>query len=96
MKTIDDLKKEILLAHWIDMRFHLERGNLFLISNTLDLSKIGFALASDHVSEVETWIKNGAIVRLEDTNQFDKEEPFAILIVQPFILAQKINNIGTH
>ena len=90
MRTVEELQKEILDAHWIDMRFHLERGSLFSVSSTLDLAEVGVALASDQVHQVEEWIRNGDIARLEKVNQFQKEDLFSILIVQPFVLAQKM------
>ena len=71
------------------MRFHLQSGNLFAVRDDLVLEEVGYALASDQVSLVQRWIEDGALSRLEHAAQFEKEERFAILIVQPFVLAQK-------
>lgn len=90
MKTKEELGKEILAAHWVDMQFHLEKGNVLSVSPTLGLAEVGEVLATDRVSQVQTWIQKGFIVRLEQANLFDKEDLFSILIIQPFILVQRL------
>ncbi len=90
MKTKEELTKEILVAHWIDMRFHLEQGNVFAVSPKINLTEVGVAIASDHSAQVVDWVKNGDLVRLEKFDRFEKEDLFAILIIQPFVLAQKV------
>jgi hypothetical protein len=90
MKTIEDLKVEILEANWLDMQFHLKQGTLFSIAATLSLEEVGLTLSLDQASVVERWIEKGLITRLEKPNQFGKDELFSMLIVQPFILVQKM------
>ena len=90
MKTREELTKEILVAHWIDMRFHLEKGHVFSVSSDLNLTDVGLALASDQADQVLDWINKGYLVRLEKFDRFKKEDLFSILIIQPFVLAQKV------
>lgn len=77
-------------ASWEDIRPHLIRGVVFLVSG-LALIDVGVALANDDGEQVTAWIESETIARPspEVIAEWVKHKAlFAALIVEPFVLVQ--------
>jgi hypothetical protein len=94
-EQMDELYKKLaiqtLSAQWIDLGFHLENGNVFLIDSSLDIVTVAHAIASDQTRVIDAWIQCGMIKRVADKTQYEKDTIMRTLIVQPFVLVQSID-----
>ena len=93
-EMIESFKRDLAEVCWQDLRIHLQRDAIILISADLDIIQVAVALAEDDSRQVETWITSGAIGKPSrqqlDGWEEDLEKRFRMLIVQPFILVQEI------
>jgi hypothetical protein len=77
-------------ASWEDIRPHLIRGVVFLVSS-IPLIDVGVALANDDKAKIATWIADNTIARPSPeviAEWVDHKALFAALIVEPFVLVQ--------
>ncbi len=97
MTTNQDLRAELTEnldeAEWEWLIPHLLRDAVIVVASDLNLLDVGVAIASDNVSEVQTWI-NDALLAKPSANQMtewnsDRQKRFQTLIVQPFVLVQE-------
>ena len=95
----EDLKKklreEIEVCSWSLLDQHYQRGAVFHISQELDLVEVAVAVALDNVDTVKTWKEAGDFQTPDDydVNKWQEnpdDKVFKFLIVQPFVLIQKI------
>ena len=88
----EQFKQDLAEVPWKDLRIHLQRDSIVLVSDRLVLIDVAVAVAEDNKSQVEGWIATGALSKPTAEQiaawetQLDK--PFQMLIVQPFILLQ--------
>ena len=91
--TKEHLATEIDVTDWLTLRAHLERGGIIIVNNMLDLTEVGFEVASDDVKTIERWIASGLIGKptAEQIDRWDgeKAKKFLCLIVSPFVLVQE-------
>jgi len=89
-------KRDLGEVCWRELRIHLQRDSIILVSGELDLIETAVAVAEDDKSQVEQWISSGLIGKPEKDSleQWEAElsTPFNMLIVQPFILIQAVSN----
>lgn len=94
-KEIEEkLETEIDSASWDMLLDHHDRGAVFIISNKLELTKVGAALATDNTSLVSVWLGNKDLEKVSSDLAlgFEKDlksKIFNFLIVQPYVLIQK-------
>lgn len=90
----ESLQRDLAEVHWRDLRVHLQRDAIILVSPELDLIKVAVAVAEDDSRQVESWIAAGQVGKptreqLEDWEQL-LDKTFRMLIAQPFILVQEV------
>lgn len=94
-KEIEEkLEAEIDSACWDMLLEHHERGAVFIISDKLELTKVGAALATDDTSLVSVWLGNKDMEKVSSDLALDfekdlKSKIFNFLIIQPYVLIQK-------
>lgn len=91
---IESFRRDLAEVGWQDLRIHLQRDAIILVSADLDIVPVAVAVAEDDSRQVETWVTSGAIGKpsrqqLDDWEE-NLEKRFRMLIVQPFILVQEI------
>lgn len=90
------LGAEIARVTWLDLRQHALRGALFVVHPDAKLLEVGLAVASDDKAAVEQWLTSGQLARpsVEEHAAWeaDLSRPFDFVIVQPFVLAQLVDN----
>lgn len=91
----DKLVSEVMDAEWKMLAMHYRRAALFLVGNALQLIDVAVALAQDEQALVKSWIEEGALGRPteEQVQQWQSETGahFRSVIVQPFVLAQRLD-----
>ena len=85
----EQLSTQVLLANWIDLGIHLDRGHVFRIPDEVDIVMIAHAIATDQKRVIEAWLKSGFLCRISERNAYAKEDLLRILIVQPFVIVQE-------
>lgn len=92
----ESFQRDIAEVEWRELRVHLQRDAIILVSSKLDLIEAAVAVAEDDKSLVEEWIVSQLIGKPDEDqlasweNELDK--PFRMLIVQPFILVQDVTH----
>ena len=68
-------------------------GGLVLVDPRLDLVDVAFAVAQDDAERVEQWMEARQLLKPSASQieawQEDDEERFTVVIVQPYVLAQR-------
>lgn len=86
------LREEIDKASWSMLDDHFKRGAVILVKS-LDLARVGVAVALDDSSSVKLWLDNGDIVKVDEKlkktwEKSPDEKNFQFLIVQPYVFIQ--------
>jgi len=93
-EMVESFKRDLAGVSWRELKIHLQRDAIIIISAEIDLIEAAIAVAKDDKIQVEVWIDAGHLGKptekqLEIWEQED-DKPFQMLIVQPFILIQEI------
>ena len=87
------LAEQIYRVDWKPLAPHAKRGGLVLVDPQLDLLEVGMAIARDDGARVQQWMAAQQLRRPTptDVEVWSKEtgERFTVLIVQPYVLAQR-------
>ncbi len=86
----DDLAE----VEWERLRPHLDRDALIVVDEELDIVEVANCMAVDDSGKVAEWVGTGKLKKpgrqqLEEWNGEDKKL-FRTLIVQPFVLMQRL------
>ena len=88
----DELKDRLGLVFASDLKHHIERGVVIVVSPTLDLLKTAVAVAEDDATSVQQWISEKLISHPtnEEVKSWDKQPQlqFLSVVVRPYVLAQ--------
>jgi hypothetical protein len=93
----DDLRahltNEVHRVDWKPLAPHAKRGALVLVDSALDLVDVALAVAQDDSERVQQWLNARQILKPTE-DQIDAwtgqtEERFTVIIVQPYVLAQR-------
>ena len=81
-----------------DMRAHLERDAVIVISPGVALIEVAVAVADDDAAQVEGWIRDGSMRKpsKRERAEWPNEEnrTWLAVIVQPFVLVQDAREIN--
>ncbi len=87
------LANEVHRVDWKPLAPHAKRGGLILVDGALDLVNVAVAVATDDAARVEEWMKDGRLTKPTpdqvDAWKEDTEDRFTVVIVQPYVLAQR-------
>ena len=91
----DKLASEITPTQWAVLEAHHRRGALFIVDPTVELVDAAVAMADDRTDAVKTWLEAAQIGRPtgDESEAWATEEGtrFMFVIVQPYVLAQRLN-----
>lgn len=87
------LTNEVHRVDWGPLAPHAKRGGVVLVDTRLDLVDVALAVAQDDSSSVQQWMEAGQLIKPTE-EQVDRwkeetEERFTVVIVQPYVLAQR-------
>ena len=94
--TAERLAADICEVMWSGMVTHHEREGLYILDPQLDLAEVAAAVALDDAAKVKGWLGAKAMRRPteEEVGSWEEEDDgtahFRFLIVQPFVLAQRL------
>jgi hypothetical protein len=87
------LANEVHRVDWKPLAPHAKRGGLVLVDSRLDLVEVAVAVAQDDTERVQTWIEAAQLLKPTGAQisawQKEAEERFTVVIVQPYVLAQR-------
>lgn len=90
----EKLASEIAAIHWPVLEAHHRRGALFVVDPTVELADVATAIAEDRSPEVQGWLEAGHLGRPTDDDAAAWAEEqgarFLFVIVQPYVLAQRV------
>ncbi len=90
---LSELKGTVLFS---DLKAHLERDALFIVSQELDLVECGLAVANDDVAAVGAWIKESQLRKPTPAEREawprDTSRRWVAIVVQPFVLVQEVTD----
>lgn len=91
---VESFKRDLAEVNWRELKIHLQRDAIIIVSAELDLVEVGVAVAEDDKIAVEAWIAADQLGKptekqLECWEQ-EEDKLFRMLIVQPFILVQDV------
>ena len=87
------LANEVHRVDWQPLAPHAKRGGLVLVDPSLDLVEVAVAVVEDDTSKVRRWMHSQQLLKPTpkqiESWQDETEERFTIVIVQPYVLAQR-------
>ncbi|MEA3545596.1 MAG: DUF2288 domain-containing protein [Thermodesulfobacteriota bacterium] len=91
---VESFKRDLAEVDWRELKIHLQRDAIIIVSAAIDLIEVAVAVADDDKNRVEAWIAAGQLGKptekqLESWEQ-EPDNRFRMLIVQPYILIQGI------
>ena len=88
-KKLEEEKSETTLK---DLEIHQKRRAIILVSETIDIVKVGTHIALDDKAIIESWLEKKLVQNLED-HEFETlksmdNKMVSFIIIQPFVLIQ--------
>ncbi len=87
------LRDEVHRVDWKPLSPHAKRGGLVMVDPRLDLVQVALAVAKDDSAMVRQWMESGQLSKPTEEQvaawKAEDEERFSVLIVQPYVLAQR-------
>ncbi len=91
----DKLASEIATTPWPILEAHHHREALFLVDPTIALIDVAVAIAEDRADVLKGWLEASRVARPTDDEAAAWSENesvrFLFVIVQPFVLAQRMS-----
>ncbi len=88
----EKLRSEVLATGLNELLPHFARGALLLVDPALDLLDAALAIARDDAAQIEAWLGQGKLSRVNDDGaRALVSQPtlrFQFVIVQPWVVAQ--------
>lgn len=86
------IEGEVLEVEWDALRPHAEREAVVLIGPEVPLVKAAMAVTLDLKDDVAKWMSDGHIAKISaaDAADWPNDERYRFVIVQPFVLVQRI------
>jgi hypothetical protein len=90
----EKLSEEIGAVSWNALSVHAKGGTLITVKENQDLMDVAIAIAQDDTDKVARWLEEGLVYKPDEKEieALEKEDgtPFKFLLVQPFVIAQRI------
>mgnify|MGYP001465671642 FL=1 len=88
-KKLEEEKSETTLK---DLEIHQKRRAIILVSETLDIVKVGTHIALDDKTIIQSWLEKNLVQNIEN-HEFEKlksmdNKMVSFIIIQPFVLIQ--------
>ena len=91
----EKLEKFSGITSWEFLKPHYEAGVLYHVDSSIPLQQAGEAFSNDQHDQVEQWIIDGTLLKIEAIHAFQweddkelKKEQFNAVVVSPFVLCQ--------
>lgn len=86
------LEGEVMEVEWDALAPHYARGAVIQVSGALPIVQVAMAFGLDAKDDVEAWLRDGLVSKPtdDDARAWSEGARFRFLIVQPFVLVQRI------
>lgn len=94
-----ELNRETAQIAWSELARFFANGTLLYVSETLDLTLVGAAIALDDAKQIKQWMNDGLVGQVTDEQAITWQESDAVLwaqVVKPFVLAQPLKEDQSH
>ncbi len=86
---------ETAKIHWQELEKFYAQGKLILVSDTLNLVDVGYAISMDDATKIIEWMESGLLKK--DFNDLaiewhDNNEEVWSVVINPWVLVQKITD----
>ncbi len=83
---------ETAKINWKELEIFYAQGTLILVSDTLNLVEVGFAISSDNTDQIRQWADASLLARIFDQQavawENENTEVWAV-VIKPWILVQE-------
>lgn len=93
--TIELLKAKITTEtariNWLELQKFYAAGSVVAVDLSLDLVDVAFAFSQDHKQQVQDWLTQGLVKRVEDAQAkqwFDAKQTLWAVVIAPWVLVQ--------
>ena len=87
------LSNDVHRVDWKPLAAHAKRGGLVLVDPSLDLLAVAVAVATDDAARVRAWMVAERLTKPTEAQiegwEGDLQDRFTVVIVQPYVLAQR-------
>ena len=97
MDIREKFTRELQIVEWAALVPHFDRGGVVEIDGSLNLVDVGIAMANDNSGVVAEWLSYGLISqpdKFKSDTWVSQGDSFQFLIVQPYVLVQKVELHG--
>ena len=87
------LNAETAKIAWHELQKHYAAGNVLAVQRGADLIKVAIAMHVDDKAQIETWLADGIIAEVSDTqaqNWYSSDSILWALVLPPFVLVQPV------
>ena len=85
----EKIQTDLITAPWKDLKDLIVRNKAFEVRGE-SLVEVGYAIATDNISEVQNWLESGVLSQFDLVQVKPNEQLYTLLIVQPYVLIQKL------
>lgn len=93
--TAELLKAKIITEtariNWLELQKFYAAGSVVAVDLSLDLVDVAFAFSQDHSQQVQHWLTQGLVKRVEEAQAkqwFDAKQALWAVVIAPWILVQ--------
>jgi len=94
IKSYQELKGECAPVFYKEVERFFAKGMLVLIADDLDMIETALAIQNDESKQMEQWIKENKVIRVNDEHAIKwskTNEPLMAIASVPWVLVQEIN-----
>ncbi len=95
-EKVESFKRDLAEVCWRELKIHLQRDAIITVARDLDMIGVAVAVADDNKDAVEEWIEKEQLGKPSEEQlkswEKNQEKSFRMLIVQPFILIQEVQD----
>ena len=91
-ELVSRLNGETAKIAWHERQKHYASGNVLAVAKGADLIKVAIALHRDDRDQVQQWLGDGAVGRVQDQQAmdwYDSNKLLWALVIPPFVLVQE-------
>ena len=85
----EKIQSDLITAPWKDLKDLIVRNKAFEVQGE-SLVEVGYAIATDNISEVQNWLESGVLSQFDLVKVKPNEQLYTLLIIQPYVLIQKL------
>lgn len=85
------ITSETARINWLELQKFYAAGSVVAVDLSLDLVDVAYAFSQDHSQQVQSWLTQGQVKRVEEAQAkqwFDAEQELWAVVIAPWVLVQ--------